>query len=134
MESDLPFDFNSIKEEEFDKFVDYIVLDQPPDPNNPNRAESSLPRNLKLKKIGKKVYWKMKKKKNEKIADYFYLIFIYLFVDHRRKECHIHSVGHAIRPVDRRSVRQGARAKRKTKIFLEGECRLKFRKKGFFFS
>jgi len=55
MESDLPFDFNSIKEEEFDKFVDYIVLDQPPDPNNPNRAESSLPRNLKLKKIGKKV-------------------------------------------------------------------------------
>lgn len=59
MESDLPLDFNSIKEEEFDKFVDYIVLDQPPDPNNPNRAESSLPRNLKLKKIGKKV-----KKKN----------------------------------------------------------------------
>jgi len=55
MESDLPFDFNSIKEEEFDKFVDYIVLDQPADPNNPNRAESSLPRNLKLKKIGKKV-------------------------------------------------------------------------------
>lgn len=55
METDLPFDFNSIKEEEFDKFVDYIVLDQPPDPNNPNRAESSLPRNLKLKKIGKKV-------------------------------------------------------------------------------
>ncbi|XP_025418893.1 PR domain zinc finger protein 1 isoform X2 [Sipha flava] len=55
MESDLPFDFNSIKEEEFDKFVDYIVLDQPPDPNNPNRAESSLPRNLKLKKIGKKI-------------------------------------------------------------------------------
>ncbi|XP_050432219.1 uncharacterized protein LOC126840488 isoform X3 [Adelges cooleyi] len=55
METDLPFDFNSIKEEEFDKFVDYIVLDQPPDPNNPNRAESSLPRNLKLKKIGKKI-------------------------------------------------------------------------------
>jgi len=55
MESDLPFDFNSLKEEEFDKFVDYIVLDQPADPNNPNRAESSLPRNLKLKKIGKKV-------------------------------------------------------------------------------
>lgn len=55
MESELPFDFNSIKEEEFDKFVDYIVLDQPADPNNPNRAESSLPRNLKLKKIGKKV-------------------------------------------------------------------------------
>lgn len=56
MEADLPLDFNSIKEEEFDKFVDYIVLDQPPDPNNPNRAESSLPRNLKLKRIGKKVY------------------------------------------------------------------------------
>ncbi|XP_022179402.1 PR domain zinc finger protein 1 isoform X1 [Myzus persicae] len=55
MESELPFDFNSIKEEEFDKFVDYIVLDQPADPNNPNRAESSLPRNLKLKKIGKKI-------------------------------------------------------------------------------
>lgn len=55
METDLPWDFNSIKEEEFDKFVDYIVLDQPADPNNPNRAESSLPRNLKLKKIGKKV-------------------------------------------------------------------------------
>lgn len=56
MESDLPFDFNSIREEEFDRFVDYIVLDQPPDPNNPNRAESSLPRNLKLKKIGRKVF------------------------------------------------------------------------------
>ncbi|VVC34500.1 Hypothetical protein CINCED_3A020202 [Cinara cedri] len=55
MESDLPLDFNSIKEEEFDKFVDYIVLDQPPDANNPNRAESSLPRNLKLKRIGKKI-------------------------------------------------------------------------------
>lgn len=55
MESDLPLDFNSIKEEEFDKFVDYIVLDQPPDANNLNRAESSLPRNLKLKRIGKKV-------------------------------------------------------------------------------
>ncbi|XP_050540708.1 uncharacterized protein LOC126905229 isoform X2 [Daktulosphaira vitifoliae] len=55
MDTDLPLDFNSIKEEEFDKFVDYIVLDQPPDPNNPNRAESSLPRNLKLKKIGKKI-------------------------------------------------------------------------------
>lgn len=62
MESDLQFDFNSIKEEEFDKFVDYIVLDQPPDPSNPNRAESSLPRNLKLKKIGKKVFLKNKQK------------------------------------------------------------------------
>ncbi|CAH1733296.1 unnamed protein product [Aphis gossypii] len=55
MESDLPFDFNSIKEEEFDKFVDFVVLDKPADPNNSNRAESSLPRNLKLKKTGKKI-------------------------------------------------------------------------------
>lgn len=76
MESDLPLDFNSIKEEEFDKFVDYIVLDQPPDPNNPNRAESSLPRNLKLKKIGKKVHTYIKLNTITKCIYFYRYIYI----------------------------------------------------------
>ncbi|XP_024085578.1 PR domain zinc finger protein 1 isoform X2 [Cimex lectularius] len=37
------------KEEEFEKHAVYIVLDQSPPPNVPNRAEASLPRNLVLR-------------------------------------------------------------------------------------
>lgn len=84
MESDLPFDFNSIKEEEFDKFVDYIVLDQPADPNNPNRAESSLPRNLKLKKIGKKVCIYNNIKFRHLGRGRYYLLIYFFFVYLRR--------------------------------------------------
>lgn len=41
----------SVKEEEFEKLVNYITLDLPTDPDNcPNKAEKSLPRNLELRR------------------------------------------------------------------------------------
>ena len=43
------WDLNSIKEEEFERHVVYIVPDLPVNPASTNRAESSLPRNLVLK-------------------------------------------------------------------------------------
>lgn len=43
------WDLNSIKEEEFEKHVVYIVPDLPVDSECPNRAEKTLPRNLVLK-------------------------------------------------------------------------------------
>uniref|UniRef100_A0A1B6C4A5 PR domain zinc finger protein 1 n=1 Tax=Clastoptera arizonana TaxID=38151 RepID=A0A1B6C4A5_9HEMI len=43
------WDLNSIKEEEFEKHVVYIVPDLPVDSESPNRAEKTLPRNLVLK-------------------------------------------------------------------------------------
>ncbi|XP_072160719.1 PR domain zinc finger protein 1-like isoform X1 [Bemisia tabaci] len=43
------WDLNTIKEEEFEKHVVYIVPDKPVEPECPNRAEASLPRNLVLK-------------------------------------------------------------------------------------
>lgn len=45
----IAWDLNSIKEEEFERLAVYLVPDQPPQPDNPNRAESTLPRNLVLK-------------------------------------------------------------------------------------
>lgn len=43
------WDLNSIKEEEFEKYVVYIVPDLPAKSDCANRAESTLPRNLVLK-------------------------------------------------------------------------------------
>ncbi|XP_054261730.1 PR domain zinc finger protein 1-like isoform X2 [Macrosteles quadrilineatus] len=43
------WDLNSIKEDEFEKYVVYIVPDLPVKPDCTNRAESTLPRNLVLK-------------------------------------------------------------------------------------
>lgn len=42
-------DLMSVKEEEFEKLVNYIAPDLPTNPNCPNRAENSLPRNLELR-------------------------------------------------------------------------------------
>lgn len=39
----------NVKEEEFEKFVNYIAPDLPTNPNCPNKAENSLPRNLELR-------------------------------------------------------------------------------------
>lgn len=41
--------FMSIKEEEFEKLVNYYVRDMQTSPDCTNRAENSLPRNLELK-------------------------------------------------------------------------------------
>lgn len=43
------WDHTSIKEEDFDRLAVYIVLDQPCEPGETNKAEGSLPRNLILK-------------------------------------------------------------------------------------
>jgi hypothetical protein len=43
------WDLSSMREDEFEQHVVYIVPDLPTEPGCPNRAESSLPRNLVLK-------------------------------------------------------------------------------------
>ncbi|KAJ8673644.1 hypothetical protein QAD02_004906 [Eretmocerus hayati] len=43
------WDYLSLREEEFQQRVNYIAPDTPVSPNEPNRAEASLPRNLVLK-------------------------------------------------------------------------------------
>ncbi|XP_069688931.1 PR domain zinc finger protein 1 isoform X2 [Periplaneta americana] len=48
-DADGSWDLSSMREDEFEQHVVYIVPDLPTDPGCPNRAESSLPRNLVLK-------------------------------------------------------------------------------------
>jgi hypothetical protein len=48
-DSDGVWDLSSMREDEFEQHVVYIVPDLPTEPGCPNRAESSLPRNLVLK-------------------------------------------------------------------------------------
>jgi len=48
-DTDSGWDLSSMREDEFEKHVVYIVPDLPTEPGCPNRAESSLPRNLVLK-------------------------------------------------------------------------------------
>jgi len=43
------WDVSTMREDEFEQHVVYIVPDLPTEPGCPNRAESSLPRNLVLK-------------------------------------------------------------------------------------
>ena len=43
------WDLSQIREEEFDSLAVYLVRDQHCDPDEENRAEASLPRNLVLK-------------------------------------------------------------------------------------
>ena len=43
------WDLSTMREDEFEQHVVYIVPDVPTEPGCPNRAESSLPRNLVLK-------------------------------------------------------------------------------------
>ncbi|XP_026677624.1 uncharacterized protein LOC103506856 isoform X2 [Diaphorina citri] len=48
--SDSPWDLDGIKEEEFEKLVVYYVRDRSPSPDNSNKAVSSLPKNLVIKR------------------------------------------------------------------------------------
>uniref|UniRef100_A0A8D8RCW0 Tissue-resident T-cell transcription regulator protein ZNF683 n=2 Tax=Cacopsylla melanoneura TaxID=428564 RepID=A0A8D8RCW0_9HEMI len=48
--SDSPWDLDTIKEEEFEKLVVYYVRDRSPSPDNSNKAVSSLPKNLVIKR------------------------------------------------------------------------------------
>ena len=48
-EGDGVWDLSTMREDEFEQHVVYIVPDVPTEPGCPNRAESSLPRNLVLK-------------------------------------------------------------------------------------
>lgn len=48
-DNDGGWDLSSMREDEFEQHVVYIVPDLPTEPGCPNRAESSLPRNLVLK-------------------------------------------------------------------------------------
>jgi hypothetical protein len=48
-DSDGGWDLSTMHEDEFEQHVVYIVPDLPTEPGCPNRAESSLPRNLVLK-------------------------------------------------------------------------------------
>jgi hypothetical protein len=48
-DSDGGWDLSTMREDEFEQRVVYIVPDLPTEPGCPNRAESSLPRNLVLK-------------------------------------------------------------------------------------
>jgi hypothetical protein len=43
------WDLSTMREDDFEQHVVYIVPDLPTEPGCPNRAESSLPRNLVLK-------------------------------------------------------------------------------------
>lgn len=43
------WDISNIREEDFEKYVTFIVPDVDVDPNAPDRAIASLPRNLTLK-------------------------------------------------------------------------------------
>lgn len=43
------WDHTTLREEEFEKHAVYLVPDVAPSPNEINRAEASLPRNLVLK-------------------------------------------------------------------------------------
>lgn len=43
------YDLSNLREEDFELHTTYIVPDLPVDPGTPNRAESTLPRNLVLK-------------------------------------------------------------------------------------
>ncbi|KAJ9574206.1 hypothetical protein L9F63_008462, partial [Diploptera punctata] len=48
-ERDGVWDLTTMREDDFEQHVVYIVPDVPTEPGCPNRAESSLPRNLVLK-------------------------------------------------------------------------------------
>lgn len=46
------WDTSKVREEDFDQLAVYLVPDAVTDPDEPNRAEASLPRNLSLKPSG----------------------------------------------------------------------------------
>lgn len=79
------------------------------------------PETLNWKKLEKKYAIIASEKKNNKNIPLHSVSNISNCLDYWREKCHIHSTGYEVRPISRRSLCQGTRAKWKKKILLEGK-------------